>query len=73
MSGERDLDTLLASMRPRLAAGEFVFCTVGEETARRIEALGTFREAEGITLIVSREVADAHALRYESVWRQITL
>lgn len=71
MIGETDLATLLRTMDAALADGEFVFCTVADPQG--IENIGTFREDEGWTVIVARSVADARGLRYDGVFRLITL
>lgn len=75
MSGETNLQSLLANMQPALLEGEFVFCSVSPQAfdQLRIRPIGNFREAEGITLIVERSVADAEGLDYEFVSRMITL
>ena len=54
-SGELDLAKLLATLEPKLRPGEFVFVTLPDEAAaaaHRADALGSFVEAEGLTLIV---------------------
>lgn len=75
MAGERELKKLLATMKPELREGDFVFCTVSPETFGKlhIKPVGWFCEAEGITLIVERNTADSTGLKYESVLRMITL
>ena len=76
MSGETNLDKLLASMSPQLDDAEYVFCSI--ENARygdfsRLEPVAAIGEAEGLTLIVPRIRADEAGLGYESVYRRITL
>lgn len=75
MPGERDLGVLMKSMRPVLKAGEFVFCTASVLPAglSALDAVGLFREEEGLTLILSRERADAAGLPYTAVFRMVTL
>ena len=75
MSGETNLQSLLANMQPDLLEGEFVFCSVSPQAfdQLRICPIGNFREAEGITLIVERSIADDEGLDYEFVSRRITL
>ena len=53
MSGETDLAKLLAGLHPSLDDLEYAFATVpdGQKPPEGIEPLGTFREAEGMTLI----------------------
>ncbi len=75
MSGETNLQSLLANMQPVLFEGEFVFCSVSPKAfdQLRIRPIGWFREAEGITLIIERSIADDEGLDYEFVSRMITL
>ncbi len=74
MSGELSLDTLLRTMTATLAEGTYVFATLAPEampagvTPRMI-----FAEAEGITLILLREEAQAHGIAHEFPCRMITL
>ncbi len=75
MPGETNLQRLLADMQPELLESEFVFCSVSPEEFEhlRIHPIGWFREAEGITLVIERNVADDKGLDYEFVSRMITL
>lgn len=74
MTGEYDLQTLIASMDPALAPGAFVFATLPDAAASEgIDAQMWFREAEGITLILSQDTAEAAGLAYEFPCRMITL
>ncbi len=75
MIGETNLDKLLASMSPKLIAGEFVFCSVQSDYLdfNALSPLATFRESEGLTLVISKEMAIANQLPFESVFRGITL
>ena len=56
MSGELDLAKLLATLTPKLQDGEYVFATLPFDSpavsTATPAAVGTFREAEGLTLIV---------------------
>lgn len=75
MAGEKDLAMLLATLEPRLQEGDYVFCSVpvlgGGVNLEDVVLL--FREAEGITLILRREVADQLGLPYGFVAAWITL
>jgi hypothetical protein len=76
MTGETDLEKLLASMSPELIDGEYVFCTF--ENSRYgdhadLEPVAAFSESEGLTLVVPKSKADEKNLSYESVFRCITL
>ncbi len=75
MSGETNLNRLLQSMQPALCQKQYVFCTVKERDSHylNLNPLGFFKEAEGLTLILERERADAAALSYISIFRKITL
>jgi len=74
MSGETDLGALLRGMTADLIPGTFVFVTLSEEgippglTPRMM-----FHEAEGTTLILPREQAEAAGLAHEFPCRMITL
>ena len=76
MSGETDLNKLLSSMSPKLLDDEYVFCTV--ENAKygdfaELSPLASYQEAEGLTLVLTKDNADKAALTYESVFKCITL
>ena len=66
-----DLTALLASMDPVLAPDVHVFVTT--RTPPDIPARMRFEEAEGTTLILTRDVADETGLAYEFPCRMITL
>ena len=75
MTGYTELSFLLKNMKPTHVAGSYIFATVSEET---LETLGSdprlvFREEEAITVIVTKDIAEANALSFESVWGLITL
>ncbi|HEX8328589.1 MAG TPA: ACT domain-containing protein [Hymenobacter sp.] len=72
MSGETNLARLLATMQPELQAGEYVFCTAGPDAAVS-GALGWFREAEGVSVILPRTEADAQGFTYSYVAAWLTL
>jgi len=75
MSGEKDLSALLARMTPQLRAKEYVFCSLpvsrGEGLAS--QAVGYFREDEGVSLVLERAVADRALVAYQDVWKMISL
>jgi len=73
VSGETDLTTLLKSMNPVLRQGEFIFCSVDFEDWLRLDPIGVFREEEGLTLTLDRNIADRENIPYASVFRMITL
>ncbi|MEQ1952348.1 ACT domain-containing protein [Mesorhizobium sp. CN2-181] len=75
MTGETKLAALLAGMRPSLQPGIFVFCSMpsGHAVPQDVEPVMLFREAEGTTLILSEEEADAAGLPKTFPCRMITL
>ena len=74
MTGETNLSRLLTSLSPRLNPGQFVFCSVPQPTVVQVAAaLGSFREAEGSTLILAREEAERLGLTYDYLAAWITL
>ncbi|TFF06066.1 ACT domain-containing protein [Pseudomonas sp. BCA14] len=74
MAGETALATLLRSMSPQLNEGDYVFCTVPDQRIPEgCEVIGSFREQEGLTLIVERQQAQQAGLAFEYVAAWITL
>ena len=75
MSGITDIETLLTSMKPKHIAGEFIFCSLSENEMSTLSfvPLFIFREAEGVTMITTKEYADKNDIHYEHVWSLITL
>ncbi len=74
MAGEINLSTLLASMKPELHRGEYVFCTVPSLNGLPIHQLvAFFTEKEGITVILPISVANRLQLQYTFVAAWITL
>jgi len=76
MAGERDLDKLLASLSPRLMDDDFVFCTIKDAKYgdfAELSPLASFREEEGLTLLLTKEKADKAGFKYDSIFKCITL
>lgn len=74
MAGETNLDILLKTMKPRLNPGDYVFCTCPDESVvNKNDALLFFKEEEGITMILSKELADIAGLDYSYIASWITL
>jgi hypothetical protein len=68
------MTTLLRSMSPQLNAGEYVFCTLRDgRLPSGLEVLGSFREQEGLTVIVDRATAERAGLSFDYVAAWITL
>ena len=74
MSGLTNLDQLIAGLSPVLNPGEWVFVSVADaETARSLEPICIFVEAEGVTAICLRDQAVQANLPNEEVFSHITL
>ena len=72
MAGMTDLTQLLRSLEPVLRSGEFVYATVLDLPAG-LPVEATVREPEGLTVVLRRDVADAHGIAYDYVAAWITL
>jgi len=77
MSGIININTLLKEMKPVLEKSNYVFVTqvgnVLNETIVNLNPIATFREQEGMTLVLSQEQADKNDLTYDVVLQKITL
>ena len=74
MSGEKNLEALLKSMKPKLNVGEFVFCkTEHLDQLNLSQIIMTFKEEESTTIIAKKEIADQLKLDYSFVASWITL
>lgn len=63
-------------MEPKLDPQSYIFCCVGNKKIDEIAYLNplmTFREKEGLTLILEKEDAIWNNIQFESVYRLITL
>jgi hypothetical protein len=76
MSGEKNLEKLIASMAPNLSDIEYVFglvATANYEQIALLEPKGTLHEKEGITVILEKQQADESNIAYSGVFKCITL
>jgi len=75
VTGETNLSALIASMDPVLADEIYVFATLahGAPTPAGLTPAMTFREREGVTLIVAQAQAEAAGLETAFPCRMITL
>ena len=75
MTGETNLEQLLATMAPCLGSEEYVFSTMpghyGDHAA--LNPLASFQEAEGLTLVVTKSVAEQEGFPIQTTFRPITL
>ena len=75
MVSESNLQKLLATMKPELQPGEYVFASVpmDDNMLGKDAVVGWFRESEGITLILERSAAIAAGIEFSFPSRMITL
>jgi uncharacterized protein len=76
MSGETDLKKMLSTLSPSLRDGHFVFCCVSTDSEadfQDLSPIATFREAEGLTLVLQKEIADQAKLQYTAEFCCISL
>ena len=73
--GESDLDKLIKNMDPVLEDEELVFCSLPPEEAEDYLMIcqGYYVEREGVTVIISRHLADINSLEYDMIFKRITL
>lgn len=74
MSGEKDLQVLLKSMKPEHVSGDYVFCKVENVKDVNLNEIQMFfKEKEAITIILKKEIADVLQLEYSTIMSWITL
>lgn len=74
MTGEKDLQILLKSMRPEHNPGDYVFCKVEKLVNPDLNEIEMFfKEKEAITLILKKEIAEKLNLEYSMTMSWITL
>lgn len=73
MTGLTDLEEMLRTLGPEVREGEFAYVSVPAEQAGSLPAEALVREAEGTTVVLRRQDADAAGLPYDFVAGWITL
>ena len=74
MEGEKNLKLLLKNMAPKLNQGDYVFCSVSNDSDVKNESIiASFIEEEGKTLVLKREIADKMHFKYHLIMSWITL
>ena len=74
MEGEKDLNRLIKALKPIHNPGDYVFCSLKDLNGLKLEDIVLFfKEAEGMTVILQRTVADKLGLSYSFVASWITL
>jgi uncharacterized protein len=74
MTGEKNLEKLLKTLKPFQNKGEYVFCNVKDLKSLDFnDILYIFREHESITVVLKKEIADSLMLEYNYIASWITL
>jgi len=76
MAGEKNLETLLQSLSPKLNKDAFVFCTIKDGNygdCAEAMPIASYQEEKGLTLVIRKEVADRLGYVYEGTYKCITL
>jgi hypothetical protein len=76
MSGIVKLDELLKNMRPVISEEEYVFCTVKSfilDDVEKLNPICTFKEDEGLTLILEKNIAQKYQFHFDEIFKKITL
>jgi uncharacterized protein len=74
MDKNSELISLVKNMNPILNEGVYVFCVTSEWQPHLAKlALCHFKEKEGVTLVLEKEIADQQKLQYEFEANWITL
>jgi len=75
VAGKTNLDELLTTICPELSPTEYVFCTVigNYGDFAELSPIASFTETEGLTLLLTKQVAIANDFSFDSVFRKITL
>jgi hypothetical protein len=74
-SGEEDLSNILNNLQPELLIEDYVFITSDDDSdsENKLNPIATFKEKEGVTLVVTQERAQVNNLQYNSVFSCISL
>lgn len=74
LSGETNLSKILRTLSPELNPGEYIFHSTNDLTQfDQKDIVGLFREKEGVTVIISKELADQRKIPYQFIASWITL
>ena len=76
MTEINDLDVLIANLNPFLSKTDYIFCTFPDTKygdLSELSPIATFVEEEGLTLVISKEMAIEHKIPFSSCFQKITL
>ena len=74
-SGEEDLSSILNNLQPELLIEDYVFITSDDDSdsQNKLDPIATFKEKEGVTLVITQERAQGNNLQYNPVFSCISL
>ena len=75
-SGDENLSNLLNNLQPNLLNEDYVFITLEDysfDFFNLLHPIATFKEEEGLTLVISEERAKRENFKYNSVFKCISL
>ena len=75
-SGDEDLSNLLNNLQPNLLNEDYVFITLEDysfDFFNLLDPIATFKEKEGLTLVITEERAKQENFEYNSVFKCISL
>jgi uncharacterized protein len=76
MPAKTNLHDILRQLGPELLPTSYVFCTLANGRYgdfQQTSPLACIQESEGLSLVLPKTQADAHALPYEGIFRCISL
>ncbi len=77
MAGLTEIQVLLKEMKPVLDRTEYIFTTMDcfnlNEDIIRLNPIATFLETEGMTVVITKKMAEQKKLAYDAVFNKITL
>ena len=74
LEGETNLHKIIKTMSPELNPGEYIFYSTNDPSQfDQKEIIGLFNEKEGVTVIISRELADRKKIPHKFIASWITL
>jgi len=77
MTGIKEIQVLLKTMKPVLDKEEYVFATIKSRNLNEdiigLNPISTFLEAEGMTVVITRITAEKYQVSFDAVFNKITL
>ncbi len=74
LSGETNLSILLKALSSELNPGEYIFYSTNDPSQfDNKDVMGLFKEKEGVTVIISKALADQRKIPYQFIASWITL